>query len=55
MFTWLTANIPNILAGSAVLGLTALSLHNILPRKTSKGSPCAGCTGCAGCSGCCRH
>jgi len=58
MITWISANLPTLLSGAAVLGLVILSLRNILPRKGKPGG-CAGCAGCGGncggnCGGCAR-
>ena len=52
MLSWLSANLPTLLAGAAVLALAALGLRNILPRKGGH-TGCPG--GCAGCTGCTRQ
>ncbi|MBQ2057964.1 MAG: hypothetical protein II387_02390 [Oscillospiraceae bacterium] len=52
MFQWIAANWLTIVCAAVVLGLVAVSLWNILPRK-GKPSACAGCAGCASCSGGC--
>lgn len=55
MMEWFSANLATIIAGAAVLGLVALCLRNLLPRK-GKPASCAGCSGCSGaCSGCAQH
>ena len=55
MLAWFSANLATIITCAVVLGLVALCLRNILPRKGRPAS-CAGCSGCSGgCAGCARH
>ena len=53
MLEWFMNNLYTILTIAAVLGLVALSIYNLVPRK-GKPSCCAGCSGCSGCCASCR-
>ena len=56
MIAFFAANWLNLAVGLVILGLVALCLWNVLPRK-GRPAACAGCSGCScgggqNCSGC---
>lgn len=54
MLEWLADNAMTLVAGAGVVGLAALSIHNLRPRKKKKGEDDSADSGCgSGCSGNC--